>query len=68
MVRERLEKLEFLTVMNAFQKINKNILNFAKKKEKIQNACFALSSYNVPAFLHEKEKICMYRATQFWVR
>lgn len=34
MVRERLEKLEFLEVMNAFQKINKNILNFVKKKRK----------------------------------
>lgn len=36
LIRHRLEKLEFSEVMNAFQKINKNILNFVKKKRKFK--------------------------------
>lgn len=36
MIRERLEKLKFSKVMNAFQEVNKNILNFVKKKRKFR--------------------------------
>ena len=36
LIRHRLEKLDYYEVMNAFQKINRNLLNFVKKMRKFE--------------------------------